>query len=82
MDNDTALLNRLAQVFREVFDDKDLQLNLDMKNGDIQNWTSLSHAILIDSLEKEFNISFEIDEILTMQSVREIYENILKKVSH
>lgn len=82
MDNDTEILNRLNQVFRDVFEDKDLRLSLDMKNEDIENWTSLSHALLIDSMEKEFNISFEIDEILTMQSVRDIYENILKKTNH
>ena len=80
MDINDVLFERLTRVFR--FNRHDLVLQPNMNNGDIDDWTSLSHALLIESLENEFKISFEIDEILTMQSVQDIYESISKKIKH
>jgi acyl carrier protein len=71
------LLMELQGIFREVFSKDNLQITTETNNNDIDGWTSLTHAVLIDTIEKKLNISFEIHEMLTMHSV----EDILQKVS-
>jgi acyl carrier protein len=80
MDNKIDLLKQLTDIFREVFRNNSLKITLETENNDIDGWTSLSHAILIDTIEKKFNIIFDLDDILTMHSVKDIYLKISEKI--
>jgi acyl carrier protein len=35
-------------------------------------WTSLAHITLISAVEQEFNVSFEMDEILNIKTIEDI----------
>jgi len=74
------LWEELNQTFREVFKNENLNISSETKNDDIAEWTSLSHALLLDALEKKFKITFELDEILTMHSVEDIFNTIESKI--
>jgi acyl carrier protein len=80
MGNNIDVLKQMTDIFREVFGDNSLVISLETANTDIDGWTSLSHAVLIDTIEKKFNISFDLDDILTMHSVSDIYYKIIEKV--
>jgi len=69
---------RLKDIFREVFGKNIPEISATTKNSDIEGWTSLNHAILIDTIERNFSISFDFDDILTMQSVEDIFQKIEK----
>ena len=81
MSNKNDLWEELNTVFREVFNNKNLNITFSTSNNDIDGWTSLNHALLIDALEKKFQIAFDLDEILTMQSVADIFGTIEKKIN-
>lgn len=81
MSNKEYLWEELSAVFRKIFNNEKLKLSPSTNNNDIDGWTSLSHALLIDALEKKFNISFDLDEILSMYSVEDIYKTISEKIS-
>ena len=81
MNADDPIWERLVNVFRTVFQDPFLQLNPRSDNNDIDGWDSLKHAILIDAIENEFNISLSFDDILLMQSIETIYLKIKEKKS-
>ena len=65
---DTKVENLLSEVLQmpssEITDD------LTMK--DVEAWDSLKHMELIVALEQSFEIQLSFDEIVAMQSVREI----------
>jgi len=46
----------------------------------IDKWTSLFHVLIIDKVEKEFNISFSFDELIEIESVKDIYNNLEHKL--
>lgn len=79
MINKSAAIKKLEEVFREVFENEDIILTPDTSNNDIDGWTSLTHAVLIDNIEKQFNISFEIEDMLTMHNVADIINKIEEK---
>ncbi len=52
---------------------KDTQLE------NIENWDSLNHAVIISSLEDEFNLSFDLDEIIDFETINDISIAVSKK---
>ena len=54
---------RLEDVFRSVFDDEQLTLSDDMTAADVPGWDSLAHINLMFSIESEFGITFQGDEL-------------------
>jgi acyl carrier protein len=75
-----ALLPRVQTAFQRAFDLDPLSITLDTEPGDVPKWDSLGHATLACSLEHEFNISFEIDELMALENVREIVRVVRLKL--
>jgi acyl carrier protein len=67
-----ALLPRVQSAFQRAFDLDPRSITLDTQPDDIPKWDSLGHATLACSLEREFNIRFNIDELMALENVREI----------
>ena len=62
---------RIEQVFEEILK-VNPPLEDSLSSGDIHAWDSLNHVVLMNKIEELFGISFELDEMLTMQSFGEI----------
>lgn len=65
-------LGRLADVFREVFDDDEVVLTPQTTAADVDGWDSLMHVTLIVSVEKEFGVRFSSSEVAMLQAVGEL----------
>lgn len=63
------ILERVNKVFRVVFDKEDLIITENTSADDIEEWDSLQHINIIAMLEKEFNIEFDIDQIVLLENV-------------
>jgi acyl carrier protein len=66
------LLPRVARVFQRAFGIDPGSVTLATEPSDITQWDSLGHATLACALEHEFNIRFDIDELMALENVREI----------
>ena len=71
---------RLNAVFRDVFDDEELTMNDATTAADVDGWDSLVHITLIDSVEEEFDISFDMKTIVKLKNVGEMVDVILEEV--
>ena len=70
--------NKLYRIIGNVFD-VDISTISDESNPEtIDSWDSMNMYVLIDEIETEFNIKFNIDEILEIKSVGNI-KNLLTK---
>lgn len=65
--NDT--LERVNKVFRIVFGKDDLVVTERTNADDIKEWDSLQHINIIAMIEKEFDIEFDIDQIVSLETV-------------
>lgn len=74
------ILDKLAPIFQEVFNDSDLAVDLDLTSDDIDDWSSLSQTLLLTEIESAFDIRFKLREIATMNSVRNIVAIIESKL--
>jgi acyl carrier protein len=66
------VLSRLTSVFREVFDDDELELTPEMTADDVDGWDSLAHIRLIISVQKAFGVKFSPVEMNRLKNVGEL----------
>jgi acyl carrier protein len=74
------LLPRVQHAFQRAFHLDPRSITLETGPGEIPQWDSLGHATLACSLEHEFNIHFEIDELMALEDVREIVRIVRGKL--
>ena len=70
-------LERYKKVFIDTFEIQEDQLN-DLKYQDIEEWDSLGHVSMIGALEEEFDIMFEMDDIIDFSSFAKGKETLAK----
>lgn len=77
--NERQVYERLNDVFRDVFDDEDIEVNCDTVSDDIDDWDSMMHITLIGAVEDEFGVRFKMGEVSTMKNVGEMVKIILDR---
>lgn len=70
----------LQEIFRDIFDDDELELTAETNADDIDDWDSLTHMQLIVQIEKKYNIKFSTAEIKKAANVGEFVEIIKEKL--
>lgn len=74
------IMERINQVFRTIFNDESLSVTDETTAADIPDWDSMQHINLLSMIEREFDIMFEVDEIVTIEKVGDIRTTIEKKL--
>lgn len=73
--------NKVSEIFKDVFDDDSLVITDATNSSDIEDWDSLEHIALIVSMEKEFNLKFDIKEVNKLENVGQMIDLIVSKLS-
>ena len=63
------MLAQLQRVFRKVFGDEKLEIDMGTSSKDIKMWDSLTHLELIVAVEEEFGIQFSFSEVMQFDTV-------------
>jgi acyl carrier protein len=71
--------SKLTAIFRDVFDEDDLQLTPQTTADDVDGWDSLSHIRLVLAVSKAFEVKFSASEIGNLMNVGEFADLIEKK---
>jgi acyl carrier protein len=74
-----AILKKLNEVFREVFDLDDVVVTRETVADDIEEWDSLEHINLISAVESTFRMKFKMKEVSTMKNVGEMVDIIAER---
>lgn len=75
------ILERVNEIFWDVFDDEDLEINESTCADDIEDWDSLTHITLISAVENEFGFKFSMKEVQGMQDVGEMIDIIEREMA-
>ena len=73
------IYERLNTVFRDFFDDEDIELDDETTADDIDDWDSLNHITLMAAVEDEFGIRFTMGEVSGMKNVGEMAQIIKER---
>ena len=71
-----ANLEKIQEIFRDVFDDDELIVTLNTVQDDLEDWDSFAQLNLVMAIEKEFDIKLRVNEIANIKSVNDIMKVI------
>lgn len=72
------IYERLNAIFRDFFDDDEIELTPETTADDIDDWDSLNHITLMSAVEEEFGIRFTMGQVSGMKNVGEMAEIIAR----
>ena len=70
------IFERLNEVFRDVFDYDTITVTEDTTAADVDDWDSLMHITLISAVEDEFDIKFNMKDVVSMKRVGDMVDII------
>jgi len=74
------IVEKLTEIFREVFGDKNIVINDEMTAADVENWDSLTHMLMITKVEDELNIKFKLKELNRLKKVGDLISIVENKL--
>lgn len=78
--NEQTVWEKLAGIFREVFDDDEIVIGPETTAEEIFEWDSLSNIQLLVAIEKAFNgVKFNTGEVANLKNVGEMVAVILQR---
>jgi acyl carrier protein len=66
------LLAKVQTAFHSAFDVDPQTITLNTSPEDVPAWDSMGHVTLASSLEQLFGLTFDVDDLMEMENVREI----------
>lgn len=73
------ILADVQEIFRDVLDNEDIEINFETVADDVEEWDSLSHIQLIVAIEKHFKIKFNSKELMEWKTVGDMIDCIAAK---
>jgi acyl carrier protein len=78
--NSDEVLGKIRSAFKSAFDVDPQTVTLNTVPGDISAWDSMGHVTLASSLEQAFGLTFDVDDLMAMENVKEIYRILHSKL--
>ncbi|MEG0021193.1 MAG: acyl carrier protein [Oscillospiraceae bacterium] len=75
-----AIFDELTVIFRDIFDDEEIQLTEATTAQDIEDWDSLEQINLLVAIEKKFNIKFKLEDVSHLANVGDMASLVAKLV--
>jgi acyl carrier protein len=75
-----AILSRVNEIFRSVFDDPNLTVSLSTTAKDVPGWDSIVHITLVIEIERQFDVKFGMAEIERLRNVGDLVSVLAEKL--
>lgn len=76
-----AVYAKLAEIFREVFEDEEIVLSPQLTADHTRGWDSIRHVRLMLTVEKGFGVKFANSEMIRMKNVGDLAQLVGQKAS-
>lgn len=74
------LLSKVREILHEAFGIDASLISLETTPNEVPAWDSVGHLDLASRLEQAFGISFDVDDLMEMENVREIMRIVSAKL--
>jgi acyl carrier protein len=75
------VMGKVRTAFKSAFDIDPQTINVNTVPSDVSAWDSMGHVTLASSLEQEFGMTFDVDDLMAMENVREICRIVQSKLN-
>ena len=78
--NRNEVFERMLSICKDVFDDDSLVLTESTTAADVEGWYSLTHLLLVNELEENFDVSFTLDDVTESRNLGELLTALMKQI--
>ncbi len=76
----SEVLSKVQLAFKSAFDVDPATMSMMTTPEQVSAWDSMGHVTLASSLEKEFGLTFDVDDLMEMENVKEICRIVESKL--
>ena len=76
--NNTSINNKVKQIIISVLDINEDDYSDELAIGDIPEWDSINHVLLIQQIEEDFEISIDVTDAIDIEDVFDIIATLKK----
>jgi len=80
METTSEVLGKVRSAFQSAFDLDPTSITINTVPGDVSSWDSMGHVTLASSLEQAFGLTFDVDDLMAMENVKEICRIVQSKL--
>jgi len=77
--SDPFVLHEVRRIFREVFEEPDMPMELSTSRDHISEWDSVVQVKLVLAMEDAFQIEFSTDDVASIQTVGGFVEAVERR---
>ena len=74
------VLTKVQSAFKSAFDIDPRSITIHTTPEDVPAWDSMGHVTLASSLEQTFGLTFDVDDLMEMENVKEICRIVQSKL--
>lgn len=75
------MIKELNVLFQNVLKKGEVKLEVESTTDDVEGWDSLTNMLIINTIEKTYNIKFGFREIIKLKNVGDLCDAIIKKTA-
>lgn len=75
-----SIFEAVQEIFRDNFDDEELEITRETCADDIEDWDSLEQINLLTAMEKKFAIKFKLEDVRGLKDVGDLLDLIERMV--
>lgn len=80
MTNQADIYEAIEEIFDDVFFDGGFTFSESLSSEDIPQWDSLAHIRLLTTIEEQFSVRFDIEQIADLKSVERLLSALTEKL--
>ena len=73
-----SIFDAVQEIFRDNFDDEELEITRETCADDIEDWDSLEQINLLTTIGKKYGVKFSIDDVKGLANVGDMVDLVLR----
>jgi acyl carrier protein len=78
--NTEDILATVKKSFIKILEHDNFELNETTTAKDVDGWESVTHLLIINDIEKSFNIKFKLMDLMAMENVGDLIDTVNKEI--
>jgi acyl carrier protein len=75
------LLGEVQEVFRDVFDEPNLEITEDSNADSVPEWDSMAHLNLLTAIQQKFKVKFTLADMQHLRNVGDLLDLLERKLA-
>ena len=78
--NSEEIIITIRKSFVKILEHDNFELNESITAKDVDGWESITHLLIMNDIEKSFDIKFKLMDLMSMENIGDLIKTIKKEI--